>query len=268
MENISTKKYSNKWKLIFLLLLCGILLFMEINVVRAEKLVTTTSREKFSIPLPGLKPKGIAWDGKHLWTLDEETNKLYSFDSISGAVVHSFDVKLKKPQGLAFDGKALLIADEETKSIHAVNPDTGQVVKTIKMEIPPEKGFKSFEGIAWDGKYLWTAIYAGFSSSFNQIDPESGRIIRSIFADCNPRGIASDGKYIWSICYNGEGLPSKIDKREILEKEHEMLRSRVFIRDIEEKDPFGIVYDGQYLWYTDRMTKRAFRFYPEQREGK
>ncbi|MBI5042525.1 MAG: hypothetical protein HZC10_01545 [Nitrospirae bacterium] len=239
-----------------------------LGVDHQGKIYTKIPREDFSIPLPGLKPQGITWDGKHLWAIDEQAKKLNGFDSHSGAVIRSFNVVLKRPSGLTFDGKALWIADEETKSIHAVNPDTGEVVKTIKMEIPPEKGFKSFEGIAWDGKYLWTAIYAGFSSSFNQIDTENGRIVRSIFADCNPRGIASDGEYLWSICYNGEKLPPKIDRRKILEKEHEMLRSRVFIKDIEERDPTGLVYDGLYLWYADRISKRAFRVYPGNVEKK
>jgi hypothetical protein len=239
-----------------------------LGVGRQGNIYTKIPSEEFSIPLPGIKPQGIAWDGKHLWAVDEQTKKLYNFDSRSGAVVKSLDINLKKPKGLAFDGRSIWIADEETRNIHAVNPESGQIMKTIKMEIPQEKGFKSFEGITWDGKYLWTAIYAGFSSSFNQIDAESGRIIRSIFADCNPRGIASDGKYIWSICYNGENLPSKIDRRKILEKEHEMLRSRVFIRDIEGRDPTGLVYDGQYLWYSDRALKRAFMIYPGSIEEK
>lgn len=233
-----------------------------LGVGHQGKIYTKIPGEDFSIPLPGLKPRGITWDGKHLWAIDEQAKKLNSFDSRSGAVIRSFDINLKRPKGLAFDGKALWVADEETRSIYAVNPESGQIVKTIKMEIPGEKGFKSLEGMTWDGKYLWTAIYAGFSSSFNQIDTENGQIVRSIFADCNPRGIASDGEYLWSICYNGENLPSKIDKRKILEKEHEMLRSRVFIRDIDVKDPMGLVYDGQYLWYTDRLSKRTFRFYP------
>lgn len=239
-----------------------------IGVKRQGKIYTKIPREEFSIPLPGIKPQGITWDGKHLWTLDEYAKKLYSIDTRSGATIRSLDTGLKKPKGLAFDGKFIWVADEETRNIHAVNPDNGQIVKTIKMEIPGEKGFKSLEGMTWDGKYLWTAIYAGFSSSFNQIDTESGRIVKSIFADCNPRGIASDGEYLWSICYNGENLPSKIDRRKILEKEHEMLRSRMFIRDIEGRDPVGLAYDGKYLWYTDRQLKRAFMIYPGNLEKK
>jgi len=233
-----------------------------LGVNRQGKIFTRIPCEEFYIPLPGIKPQGITWDGKYLWVVDEETKKLYGTDFRSGAILRSLDINIERPKGLAFDGKLIWVADEKTKRIHAVNPDTGQIVKTIKMEIPKEKGFKSFEGITWDGKHLWTAFFAGFSSSFNQIDTESGRIIRSIFADCNPRGIASDGRYLWSICYNGKKLPSKIDRRKILEKEHEMLRSRVFIKDIKGMNPIGLVYDGQYLWYADRKLKRVFRVYP------
>lgn len=239
-----------------------------LGVNRQGKIFTRIPREEFSIPLPGIKPQGITWDGKHLWVVDEETKKLYRTDFRSGAVLQPLDINIKRPKGLAFDGKLVWVADEETKKIHAVNPDNGQIVKTIKMEIPKEKGFKSFEGITWDGKHLWTAFFAGFSSSFNQIDTESGRIIRSIFADCNPRGIASDGRYLWSICYNGKKLPSKIDRRKILEKEHEMLCSRVFIKDIEGMNPIGLAYDGQYLWYADGKLKKVFRVYPGSIEEK
>ncbi|MBI1811070.1 MAG: glutaminyl-peptide cyclotransferase [Nitrospirae bacterium] len=265
MEIIIPRKHFAKVKLLFLLLACGILLLARADFSYA---VTKTTVEEFSIPLPGLKPQGITWDGKHLWVVEKKKKKVYRLDPRSGAILQTFAVDLKKPKGLAFDGKSIWVADEETMKIHALDPQSGQIVKTIPMEISKEKGFKSFEGMTWDGKHLWTAIYAGFSSSFNQIDTESGRIVKSIFAECNPRGIASDGKYIWSICYNGENLPSKIDKRKILEKEHEMLRSRMFIRDIEGRDPVGLAYDGKYLWYTDRQLKKAFMIYPGNLEKK
>lgn len=239
-----------------------------LGVGREGNIYTKIPCEDFSIPLPGQRLQGVTWDGKHLWTLDEYTKKLYSFDPRSGAIFHTANIDLKRPKGLAFDGKSLWVADEETKKIHKINSDNGRIIKTIEMEIPKEKGFKSIEGVTWDGKNLWIAIYAGFSSSFNQIDTETGRIIRSVFADCHPRGITSDGTYIWSICYNGENLPPKIDRRKISDKEHEMLNSRIFIRDIDVRDPSGLVYDGQYLWYSDRMSKKIFKMYPQSPDKK
>jgi hypothetical protein len=239
-----------------------------IGVKRQGTIYTKIPQEEISLPVPAQKPQGITWDGKHLWVVDEQTKKLISFDSKSGAPVRSVDITLKRPKGLTFDGRLLWVVDEEARSIYAVDPENGRIVKTLKMEIPEDKGYKSVEGIAWDGKYLWTAYFAGFSSSFNQIDTETGRIVKSIFADCHPRGITSDGTYIWSICYNGENLPSKLDRRKISDTEHEMLNSRIFIRDIDVKDPSGLVYDGQYLWYSDRMSKKVFKVYPQSADKK
>jgi hypothetical protein len=64
----------------------------------------------------------------------------------------------------------------------------GKQVKTIPLRWLHEKGFRTVEALAWDGTVLWTAIAAGFSSTFNQVDADTGRIIRSVFADCNPAG--------------------------------------------------------------------------------
>ena len=231
----------------------------RVRVDREGKIMTRIIREEQSLPLPGPAPQGIAWDGKRLLVVDGETKKLYKLDPYTGRVLQSFGLELKKPKGLTFDGELLWLADEGTRKIHSVDPNNGQITKTIKMDIPRERGFKSFEDLTWDGKYLWTAYFAGFSSSFNQIDPESGKIMRSVFANCHPRGIASNGKYIWSICYNGEKLPSKIDRRNIIGKDHEMMASRTFIKDIDVKDPNGMEYAGNSLWYIDKKLKKVFR---------
>ena len=233
-----------------------------IGVSQKKHVYTRMPRMEFSIPLPSVKAEGLAWDGKRLWVVDKASKKIRGLDPLSGAVVSTFNVDIKKPKGLTFDGKRLWIADEDTMKITAIDPQSGQVVSTIPIRIPRGKGFKSLEGIAWDGKYLWTALYAGFSSSFNQVDPQDGKIIKSIYADCNPRGVASDGEYLWSICYNGKDFPPKIDRRNIEGREHEMLRSRKFIADIEGREPTALAYDGQYLWYTDRQAGRIFRLYP------
>lgn len=233
-----------------------------IGINREGKIYTRMPSQEISIANPAKNPGGLAWDGSRLWSIDGKTKKLQQIDPLSGAVSRSLEVNVNRPKGMAFDGKSLWVADEETMKLLSVNPENGQVEKTIKMEVPPEKGFRSVEGLTWDGEHLWIAYFAGFSSSFNQLDPRDGRIVKSIFADCQPRGIASDGVYLWSVCYNGENLPAKIDRRKIAGKEHEMLRSREFVSDIEGRDPTGLVFDGQYLWYTDRRLQRTRKLFP------
>ena len=206
--------------------------------------------------------EGIAWDGKNLLAFDGEKKRINRIDTISRSLVQPLDLNQKKLKGLAFDekAKAFWVADEEEKTLIMIDPVDGRTIKTINMEIPADKGFDSIEGIAWGGGYLWVAIDAGFSSSFNQIDPETGKIVRSIFADCFPRGIATDGEYLWSICYNGEKFPSKIDKRKIqATKDAETFHSRVFIKDITNAEPAGLVFDGKHLWYADRLSKSVIK---------
>lgn len=239
--------------------------------------------------------EGIAWQGRrYLWVLDDEKKKIDRFDTTLGKPYpdpkHSIDLTkpcefgLKKFKGLVFDkeGKVLWVVAQEkaeekakvkkTPILIKIDPVDGKMEKPIKMEIPVDKGFDSIEGITWDekGKCLWVAIYAGYSSSFNQIDPETGEINRSIFADCNPRGIATDGEYLWSICYNDKKFPSKIDKRKIPKKDkdykiddYEIFHSRTFVKDIpKEVEPNGLAFDDIHLWYADRETKTVIRFTP------
>ncbi|GIL20779.1 MAG: hypothetical protein DWB56_05950 [Candidatus Jettenia sp.] len=216
------------------------------------------------IPIPKVKRvEGIAWDGKNLFVLDGEKEKIHRINPDSGELVQSLVLKKKKLKGLSFDEKerALWTADEGKKTLMLLDPSNGKTLKTIPMKIPVR--FDSIEGIAWDGEYLWLAMYAGFSSSFNKINLKTGEIERSMFADCYPRGIATDGKELWSICYNMNKFPSKIDKRKMDKEDHKMLRSRTFIEDIDkDAEPTGLVFDGKHLWYADRMSKRIIRVTP------
>ncbi|BBO16396.1 conserved hypothetical protein [Candidatus Brocadia pituitae] len=251
---------------------------------KEKDVVKPVPLQDYLIKIPSVERiEGIAWDEgkKNLFVLDGEKKKIDRINPISGQLLQSlvfdpvqlFVLDQKNLKGLAFDREAKVLwvaAEEKAKEKKApilimVDPVSGKTIKTIDMEIPEEKGFDSIEGITWDEKRkdLWVAIYAGFSSSFNQINPETGEIIRSVFADCYPRGIATDGENLWSICYNGEKFPSKIDKRKIQEKDYEMFHSRTFIEDIPEaKQPTSLVFDGTHLWYADRKTKSAIRFTP------
>ena len=233
----------------------------SVGVDQNKKVFTQMPTQDYFLKVAVPKPMGLAWDGEQMWTVDEQNKKIHSLDARTGAIIKTLSVQVSAPKGLAFDGDNLWIGDSEAMKLHAINLASGETTRTIPIQAPKEKGIKAFEDIAWDGKYLWTAISAGFSSSYNQIDPESGDIVRSIFADCIPRGIAIRDGVLWSVCYNGDKLPAKIDQRNILDKGHEMLRSRKFIKDIELQEASGLIYDGTYLWTMDRKLKRVFKIY-------
>jgi len=226
------------------------------------KIFTRIPNEKAYIPLPGLSASGMAWDGQAFWSVDERNKKLFKLDPASGAVLSCFALNLEQPAAVAFGAKDLWIADIKTQQIQALDVESGRILKTIPLKIPEDKGFKSFEGMTWDGKNLWTTFFAGFSSSINRIDPNSGEILQSFYADCQPRGIASDGTYLYLICYSGDKVPSKIDRRMITESAKEMNNSRSIVSDLDIKDPAGLAFDGQFLWASDRLTRKALRIVP------
>ena len=81
----------------------------------------------------------------------------------------------------------------------------------------------------------------------------------SIFADCHPRGIASDGKYLWSACYSGLTLDTKIDQREIKDREYEMNQTRTFVAALKHLDPSGLSYADKHIWLYNRLDQKMMK---------
>ena len=238
------------------------------GVTRQGKFLNTLPGSEFFVAAPSKKPVGLAFDKVHLWSLDREQKTVNSFDPKSGAPLRSYPVKLKDPRALSYNGTDLWIADQGERKLIAIDPKTGEQRASFNLPIPVEKGFDSIEGMAWDGKYLWIAYYAGFSSSLNKIDPSNGKLLQSVFVDCHPKGLESDGTHLWTLCYNGESKPAVIDQRKIMDTGHQMLRTRQFIKSIEGKSPSGLVYDDQYLWYVDQQKNRVLRVFPGNTSNK
>jgi len=232
------------------------------GVSRQGKFMNTLPTTEFFVAAPGKKPVGLAFDKQHLWSLDQKQKTVNSFDPKSGALQHSHPLNLKDPRAISYNGTDLWIADQDERKLVAINPQTGEQRASLPLPIPKEKGFNSIEGMAWDGQHLWIAYFAGFSSTLNKIDPANGELLQSVFADCHPKGLESDGTHLWVLCYNGESNPAVIDQRKIMDKDHEMLRTRQFIKTIEGKAPSGLAYDGQYLWYNDQQKNRVLRVFP------
>lgn len=210
---------------------------------------------------PGPSPEDLAWDGSHLWVVDSETHLLYRVDPATGKSVRELEIEAERPQGVTWDGKNLWVLDQEAGIILRLDPETGEETGSIEAPRLDMEGPWSTTGLTWDGKFLWAAIGAGWCSSFNCIDPESGEIVVSFFPQCDPRGLASDGTYLWTIAYNGEELPSKLDRRQLSDDLEKMAQSQelLFDLDLEVKDPTGLAYGDGILWAVDRAQRRIFQ---------
>jgi len=232
-----------------------------VGVTQDGEVVPGVSGAEHSIRVPARRPYGLAAGNGRLWTTDAETGEILELAPRSGNVVRRISTGVEQLAGLAFDGERLWVADAATRELHAFHPGDGRRLRSLPVQVPPEKGYRSIGGIAWDGTHLWTAIAAGFSSSFNQID-DDGRIVRSLFADCVPRGIVVEDGHLWSLCFNGEGNAPTIDRRDLLPEESAFQRSRVLLERAEGRSPSGLAYDGASLWYLDAGARRAYRYTP------
>jgi hypothetical protein len=227
------------------------------TVFAAEEGATAPPAERASISIPAQAPVGIVAQGGRMWVVDAGTGEVLELNPKTGELIRKLKTNLRQPKGLAFDGKRLWVADQETRQLVAFDVAGGKQVKAVALRWPEERGFKSIEALAWDGQTVWTAISAGFSSTFNQVDTETGKIVRSLFADCDPRGMAFSGNQLFSLCFNGEKNPASIDRRQMSEREVDTTSSRRLLQRLEVGLPAGLAYDGSKLWVLDARAKQA-----------
>ena len=242
-------------RLILLLAAAGLITSTDARA--AESAAQAATAERTTIRIPAQNPAGIAAMGGRMWVTDAGTGEVLELNPSTGDVIGKFKLELKQPKGLAFDGQRLWVADQASRQIVAYDVVNGTQVKAIPVRWPEEKGFKTIEALGWDGKVLWTAIAAGFSSTFNQVDPESGRIVRSVFADCDPRGIAFNASLLFSLCFNGDKNPATVDQRQVTSQEADMAKTRRLVRRLEAITPAGLTFDGTNLWALDAKGKQA-----------
>ncbi|MGA1871638.1 MAG: carboxypeptidase regulatory-like domain-containing protein, partial [bacterium] len=149
------------------------------------------------VPIPGINPSGLAWDGSSFWVCDPYTDEIHRLDS-TGNIIVTYDSPGSGPVGLAWDGKNLWNVDWKTASLYKIDPDNGTVVHTI-----PAPDTRP-AGVTYDGRYLWTN--GRDSGKTYKIDPSDGTIISSFFTPQEPpmppgpsnsQCLAFDGDFLW-----------------------------------------------------------------------
>jgi glutamine cyclotransferase len=127
---------------------------------------------------------GVTYDGHHIWFAGGA--KLNAIDPADGKAFDSIDVPAHA--GTAFDGQYLFqIADSR---IQKIDPKSGRVVSTS-----PAPGNGGDSGLAWAEGSLWVGEYR--ARKIHQIDPETGKVLRSIQSNRFVTGVTWVDGELW-----------------------------------------------------------------------
>ena len=134
---------------------------------------------------------GVTYDGSHVWFASGD--RLNAVDPASGKISRSLDVAAHA--GTAFDGRHLFqIAEDRIQKIDAAS---GAVVSTI-----PAPGGGGDSGLAWAEGSLWVGQYR--ERKIHQIDPDSGKILRTIESKRFVTGVTWVDGELWHGTWEGD----------------------------------------------------------------
>ncbi|MGY3235293.1 glutamine cyclotransferase [Bradyrhizobium sp. USDA 4472] len=134
---------------------------------------------------------GVSYDGSQVWFASGD--RLSAVDPDSGRITRSLDVAAHA--GTAFDGRHLFqIAEDRIQKIDAAS---GAILSTI-----PAPGGGGDSGLAWAEGSLWVGQYR--ERKIHQIDPDSGRILRTIESKRFVTGVTWVDGELWHGTWEGE----------------------------------------------------------------
>jgi glutamine cyclotransferase len=160
-------------------------------------------------PFPGVEQVGgVTYDGRNVWFASGD--RLNAVDPASGEIQRS--IEAPADAGTAFDGQHFyqLAADR----IQKIDAKTGRVLATI-----PAPGGGGDSGLAWAEGTLWVGHHR--SRKIHQIDPETGKILRTIESNRFVTGVTWVDGELWHGTWEGdESDVRRIDPRtgEVLER--------------------------------------------------
>jgi hypothetical protein len=107
---------------------------------------------------------------------------------------------------------------------------------------------RGFEGITWDGEYLWLA--KSETNKIYKLDQNDHTIIDSFSSPGGfPTGLAWDGEYLW----NADWETDRIYK--LNSSNGNIVNSYYSPASF----PYGLTWDGEYLWHTDMGTEKLYK---------
>jgi hypothetical protein len=186
-----------------------------------------------SWPSPAQRPYGAAYDGTYVWISCDETNNesMFRCTPETGSVVSSFKVSTTGLFGCCYDGSYLwydaLNASLEYNMYKVT--DTGSVLSSWPSPV------SRTVGCAWDGTYFWLSSYFGSLGWATT----TGSLLGSFGTSWRPTGVMYDEYYLWTAEYNQPTVYRITTSGSVVSS-----------FDFPAGQPWGLGYDGEYMWLT------------------
>lgn len=148
-------------------------------------------------PSPDNSPRGITFDGTHLWVAITgdwaawNGPKIYKVDPYTGKKIDEYDHPGQLPYGLAWDGNYLWHSDHGTGMIYKLDPSDCSVIASF----PAPQAKPGYPARPWDMTYYNGYLYVIVSPTkmIAKIDPANGQVVDTLFCEYPgayiPRGI-------------------------------------------------------------------------------
>ncbi len=186
---------------------------------------TPVSAQTFDV---GGGPRGIAFDGEHIWVVNGNEDSVSKLRSADGTHLGSFAVG-DSPVDIVFDGLNIWVSNSGSNTVTKLRVTDGEILGTYPCGSQPR-------GLIFDGSSIWVANY--FSDHVTQLRASDGMNLGDHpIPGTSAWAIGFDGTSIWLVDDNfGEVVKFRPSDGQILGAYPV------------GPSPSGIVYDGANIW--------------------
>jgi hypothetical protein len=180
-------------------------------------------------PFPGVdRVHGVTYDGRDVWIAAGDHLQAIAPDGTPGRAL-----RVPADAGSAFDGRHIYQIAEG--KIQKIEPATGAILSLV-----PAPENIDYAGLTWAEGSLWVAEFNG--RRILQIDPETGRVLRTVQSDRLVTGVTFAESELWHGAVGG----TEVEIRRVDPSSGEVLESLTLS---EEAFVSGLEYDGQSRFY-------------------
>ena len=201
---------------------------------------------------------GLAFDDDRgvLWSSDDTAEEIYQVNTLTGAILSSFDTTGIAPRGMTYDGTNIWVVGNTTKEVYRYN-----TLGTILSSFDIPTGADRPQSISYlNGNLYYVDDLRKDVFRLNTLGTISYRFLAPIPttgdfpSTAYPTGIANDGLNLY-LADNGANLVWKLNTLGTLMSSFNVPTAI----EISSSTVRDITYDGSHLWYVETDTDRFYK---------